>query len=73
MTDSGPNETDEWLAAAVGQYALGESTLGQAAERANCSRFELAETLRSSSVDLRLGVTEREAARRELDVARTVR
>lgn len=73
MTDSGPTETDEWLAAAVGQYALGELTLGQAAERANCSRFELAETLRTSSVNLRLGNVDDEAARSELDVVRAVR
>jgi predicted HTH domain antitoxin len=73
MIDSGSRETDEWLAAAVGQYALGELTLGQAAERANCSRFELAETLRASSVELRLGSTDDEAARGELDVVRAVR
>jgi predicted HTH domain antitoxin len=73
MTDPGPNETDERLVAAVGQYALGELTLGQAAERANCSRFELAETLRASSVELRLGSEATEAARDELDVARAVR
>jgi predicted HTH domain antitoxin len=73
MTDPGQTETDERLVAAVGQYALGELTLGQAAERANCSRFELCERLRASSVELRLGSADDETVRRELDVVRAVR
>jgi hypothetical protein len=48
-------------------------TLGQAAERANCSRFELCERLRASSVELRLGSADDETVRRELDVVRAVR
>jgi predicted HTH domain antitoxin len=73
MSDSGATETDERLAAAVGGYALGELTLGQAAERADRSRFAVADRLRASSVDRRLGPAGVAAARRELDVARSVR
>lgn len=73
MADSLSTEPDDRLAAAVGQYALGELTLGQAAERAGVSRFELTATLRASSVDLRMGSDERATAARELDVVRAVR
>jgi predicted HTH domain antitoxin len=73
MSDSLSTETDERLAAAVGQYALGELTMGQAAERAGLSRFEMRSTLRASSVDLRVGPEDRERAADELDVARAVR
>ena len=72
MADSRSMETDERLVAAVGQYALGELTVGQAAERADVSRFELYRTLRASSVDLRMGWDE-EAVRRDIDVSRAVR
>lgn len=73
MADPGSAETNEALAAAIGQYALGEMTLGQAAERANCSRFELAAMLRASSVELRMGSEDEATARGELDVVRAVR
>jgi predicted HTH domain antitoxin len=72
MVDSPSTETDERLTAAVGQYALSEATMGQAAERADCSRFELYETLRASSVRLRMTADEA-AARDDLDVIRAVR
>ncbi|WP_318567825.1 UPF0175 family protein [Salinigranum marinum] len=72
MSDSVSTETDERLAAAVGQYALGELTMGQAAERAGLSRFELRSTLRASSVELRVGSDDHETAVGELDVVRAV-
>jgi predicted HTH domain antitoxin len=73
MSDPVPTDTDERLVAAVGLYALGELTLGQAAERAGLSRFELRSTLRASSVELRTGYADAERAARDLEVARTVR
>jgi predicted HTH domain antitoxin len=72
MSDSVSADTDERLAAAVGQYALGEVTLGQAAERAGLSRAEMRATLRASSVDLRLGSPDVGAAAAELDAVRAV-
>jgi predicted HTH domain antitoxin len=72
MVDSPSTETDERLTAAVGQYALSEVTVGQAADRADCSRFELYETLRRSSVTLRMTADE-STARDDLDVLRAVR
>lgn len=72
MTDSSSTETDERLAAAVGQYALGELTMGQAAERAGLSRFEMRARLRTSSIELRMGSEDHEAAVRETEVARAV-
>jgi len=72
MSDSVSTETDERLAAAVGQYALGELTMGQAAEYAGLSRFELRSTLRASSVELRVGSDDHETAVGELDVVRAV-
>lgn len=72
MPDSLSTETDERLATAIGQYALGELTLGQAADRAGVSRFELRSVLRASSVDLRMGGADRTAAVSDLQVARSV-
>jgi predicted HTH domain antitoxin len=72
MSDSLSTERDERLARAVGQYALGELTVGQAAERAGLSRAEMQSTLRASSVELRVGVRDRETAIRDLDVVRAV-
>jgi predicted HTH domain antitoxin len=72
MSDSLSTDTDDRLAAAVGQYALGELTMGQAAERAGLSRFELRATLRASSIELRMGSEDHEAALRETEVARAV-
>ena len=72
MVDSPSTETDERLTAAVGQYALSEVTIGQAADRADCSRFALYETLAASSVTLRM-VSEEATARDDLDVLRAVR
>jgi predicted HTH domain antitoxin len=73
MSDSLSTDTDERLVAAVGLYALGELTLGQAAERAGLSRSELRSTLRASSVELRTGRADVAGAARDLDVARAVR
>jgi predicted HTH domain antitoxin len=71
MVDAPSTETDERLTAAVGQYALSEATMGQAAERADCSRFELYERLRASSVTLRMTADEA-TGRDDLDVLRAV-
>jgi predicted HTH domain antitoxin len=72
MSDSLSTETDERLAGAVGQYALGELTMGQAAERAGLSRAEMQSTLRTSSVELRVGAADHGTAIRDLDVVRAV-
>lgn len=45
----------ETLATAVGLYALGEYTLGQAAEHAGVSRFAMRDTLTDLGFEVHLG------------------
>ncbi len=52
--ESVPPEREN-LATAVGLYALGEYTLGQAAEHAGVSRFTMRDTLAELGFEARLG------------------
>lgn len=61
---------DTELATIIGLYALGELTLGDAADRASVSRIKMQEILNDAGVTLRLGPRTKEAARDEVDVAR---
>jgi predicted HTH domain antitoxin len=72
MSDPVSTEANERLAGAVGQYALGELTMGQAAERAGLSQAEMRSTLRASGVVLRVGNVDPETASRDLEVLRAV-
>ncbi|NEU58566.1 UPF0175 family protein [Halorussus sp. MSC15.2] len=57
------------LAETIGLYALGEISLGRAAERANVSRWEMQEILEDAGVELRLGPQSDEELEDEVDVA----
>lgn len=61
---------DTELATIIGLYALGELTLGEAADRLDVSRVEMQEVLNDAGVSLRLGPRTEEEARDEVDVAR---
>lgn len=57
------------LAETIGLYALGEISLGKAAERADVSRWEMQEILKEAGVELRLGPQSEEELQDEVDVA----
>lgn len=61
---------DTELATIIGLYALGELSLGEAADRAGVPRLEMQEILDDAGVTLRLGPRTKEDARDEVDVAR---
>lgn len=63
---------DEDIATAIGLYALGELTLGQAAERVGVSRFKMRDILVDAGVELRLGPRTKEEAQEEIDTAADV-
>ncbi|MFC7007962.1 UPF0175 family protein [Halalkalicoccus salilacus] len=62
-------EGNEELATVIGLYALGELTMGQAAERLDISRFRMQEILHDTGIELRLGPSDIEDASDEVDVA----
>lgn len=57
------------LAETIGLYALGEISLGKAAERADVSRWEMREILKEAGVELRLGPQSQEELQDEVDAA----
>ena len=50
-----PGDDAEALATAIGMYALGEWTLGQAAERADVSRLQMCDILTELGFEAHLG------------------
>lgn len=68
--DSRGGSDDVELATVVGRYALGELTLGEAAEHADVSKIRMQEILNEAGVELRLGPETSEDAQNEADVAR---
>lgn len=61
----------ESLATAIGLYALGDLSLGEAAERAGVSRFRMREALGEAGLDVPLGGAESaEAARSDAETLR---
>ena len=58
------------LATIIGRYALGELTLGEAAEHTGVSKIRMQEILNEAGVELRLGPETKEDAKNEVDVAR---
>ena len=66
-----PDGNDE-LATAVGQYVLGEVSLGKAAESAGMSRWEFEEVLEESGFKALYGPRTDDDLRDELDVARNL-
>lgn len=68
-SSTGPDGTDE-LATAVGQYVLGDISLGKAAEEAGLSRWEFEAVLEDAGFSALYGPRSDEQLERELDVAR---
>lgn len=57
------------LATTIGLYALGEISLGKAAERSDITRWEMAEFLSVVGVEVRLGPQNMESLEDEVDTA----
>jgi predicted HTH domain antitoxin len=60
------------VAAAVSLYEDGEITLGTAARLAGVNRFEMRDILREEGVELRFGPEDIDAARDEIEAARSL-
>jgi predicted HTH domain antitoxin len=69
MPPTSPNPADE-LANAVGRYALGEISLGKAAEVAGLSRWEFEEILEDAGFAALYGPQDRDELRAEISTAR---
>jgi predicted HTH domain antitoxin len=70
MASSTSHRGNDELATAVGRYALGEISLGKAAESAGMSRWEFEEVLDEVGFTALYGPRADDALRDELDVAR---
>ena len=57
------------LAETIGLYALGEISLGKAAERAVTSRWEMKDVLKDAGVQLRLGPQTEEELEDDVETA----
>ncbi|MFB6094398.1 MAG: UPF0175 family protein [Halanaeroarchaeum sp.] len=71
MASTSREPTDE-LAAAVGQYVLGELSLARAARKAGMSRWEFEELLEDAGFTSLYGPRTDDELQRELDVARNL-
>ena len=69
MAEARRDAADDTLAAAIGQYVLGEISLGKAAENAGMTRWEFEELLESAGFDALYGPRSTEELRDEVDVA----
>ncbi len=69
MASTSSDASDD-LATAVGRYALGEISLGKAAESAGLSRWEFEELLEETGFTALYGPRTDEHLQAELDVAR---
>lgn len=72
MASSTSPEADDELATAVGQYVLGEISLGKAAESAGLSRWEFEEVLEEAGFSALYGPRADDDLRDEIDVARNL-
>lgn len=70
MASSTSPEANDELATAVGQYVLGEISLGKAAESAGMSRWEFEEILEEAGFTALYGPRADADLRDEIDVAR---
>lgn len=57
------------LAIAIGLYALGEISLGKAAERAGVTRWEFMDILQEAGIPTQLGPRTKEEAREDIETA----
>ena len=69
MAEASRDEADDTLATAIGQYVLGEISLGKAAENAGMTRWEFEERLEDAGFDALYGPRSPEGLRDEVDVA----
>ncbi|MCU4744166.1 UPF0175 family protein [Natronoglomus mannanivorans] len=69
MTVGPPIDDTEALANTIGLYALGEISLGKAAERSDTTRWEMAEFLSEVGVEVRLGPQSVEDLEDEIEAA----
>lgn len=67
-SSTSPHANDE-LATAVGQYVLGELSLGKAAESAGMSRWEFEGVLKEAGFSELYGPRTRDALNEEIDAA----
>ena len=72
MASSTSSEPTDELATAVGQYVLGEVSLGKAAEAAGMSRWEFEEVLRDAGFEALYGPRTDDQLEDELDAARNL-
>lgn len=70
MASSTGSDTDDGLATAVGQYVLGEKSLGKAAEDAGLSRWEFESVLEDAGFSALYGPRNEEQVEAEVDAAR---
>ena len=70
-SSTSPDANDE-LAIAVGQYVLGEISLGKAAESVGMSRWEFEEVLEAAGFTALYGPRTDDDLRAEVDVARNL-
>lgn len=70
MASSTSNEPADELATAVGQYVLGEISLGKAAEEAEMSRWEFEELLKDAGFTGLYGPRTDDGLQADLDAAR---
>ena len=69
MAEARRDGADDTLAAAIGQYVLGEVSLGKAAENAGMTRWEFEELLEDAGFDALYGPRSTEELRDEVDAA----
>jgi predicted HTH domain antitoxin len=72
MASSTSPEANDELATAVGQYVLGEISLGKAAESAGMSRWEFEEVLEEAGFTALYGPRTDADLRDEIDIARNL-
>ena len=69
MAEASRDAADDTLATAIGQYVLGEVSLGKAAENAGMTRWEFEELLEDAGFDALYGPRSAEELRDEVDAA----
>lgn len=71
-TDLSASPNDDDLAAAIGQYVLGEISLGKAAERVDMTRWEFEDLLADVGFTSLYGPRSSDQLSDEIDVARDI-
>jgi predicted HTH domain antitoxin len=69
MAEASRDTADDSLATAIGEYVLGEISLGKAAEKAGMTRWEFEELLEDAGFDALYGPRSMAELQDEVDVA----